>query len=95
MGIVAHILVWKGKKPSKNIQSLAREKRYELLFNQCEKLKCKNILLGHHQDDLMENFFLRILRGSGLKGLISLDRKTKIKKINLQDLYWRHQKKKI
>ena len=83
MGIVAHILVWKGKKPSKNIQSLARNKRYELLFNKCEKLKCKNILLGHHQDDLMENFFLRILRGSGLKGLISLDRKTEIKKINL------------
>jgi len=83
MGIVTDILVWKGKKPSKNIQSIARNKRYELLFNQCNKLKFENILLGHHQDDLMENFFLRILRGSGLKGLISLDKKTKIKKINL------------
>ena len=83
MGIVSHILVWKGKKPSKNIQSVARNKRYELLFNQCNKLKIENILLGHHQDDLMENFFLRILRGSGLKGLISLDKKTQIKRINL------------
>ncbi len=83
MGIFSHILVWRGKKPSKNIQSIARNKRYELIINQCNKLKFENILLGHHQDDLMENFFLRILRGSGLKGLISLDKKTKIKKINL------------
>ena len=38
-----------------------------------------NIILGHHQDDLVENFFIRMLRGSGLKGLISLNKKTLIK----------------
>ena len=36
------------------------------------------MVLGHHQDDLFENFFIRILRGSGLKGLISLDVKNRI-----------------
>ena len=36
--INAKILSWKGKKPSKNIQSNARKKRYELLFRQCNKL---------------------------------------------------------
>ena len=36
------------------------------------------ILTGHHSDDLIENFFIRLLRGSGLKGLISFD-KTKSK----------------
>ncbi len=81
--INAKILSWKGKKPSKNIQSNARKKRYELLFRQCNKLNINYILLGHHQDDFMENFFIRILRGSGLKGLVSLDKKNKIDKINL------------
>ena len=76
--ISSEILTWKGKKPTKNIQSSARTKRYELLFRKCDKFKIKNILLGHHQDDLFENFFIRMLRGSGLKGLISLDKKTKI-----------------
>lgn len=81
--IKAEILSWKGKKPSKNIQSNARKKRYELLFKQCDKLNINNILLGHHQDDYIENFFIRILRGSGLKGLVSLDKKNKIEEINL------------
>jgi len=81
--ITPEILTWKGKKPSKNIQSLARIKRYELIYKQCDKYKIKNILIGHHQDDLFENFFIRLLRGSGLKGLISLDKENKIGDKNL------------
>ena len=77
------ILTWRGKKPLKNIQALSRKKRYDLLFLECDKYKLNNILLGHHQDDLFENFFIRILRGSGLKGLISLNKKTMINNKNL------------
>jgi tRNA(Ile)-lysidine synthase len=78
-----NILTWKGKKPRKNIQSVAREKRYELLTNVAKKYRIQNILLGHHLDDLFENFFIRILRGSGLKGLISLDKETHKNQIKL------------
>ena len=77
------VLTWIGKKPKSNIQSLARNKRYQLLINKAKKLKVNNILLGHHKDDLIENFFIRILRGSGLNGIISFDEKTKYKNINL------------
>ena len=77
------ILKWIGKKPSSNIQSLARKKRYNLLVDEAKKSKIKNILLGHHQGDLYENFFIRILRGTGLNGLISLSEKTYYKNINL------------
>ena len=77
------ILTWRGKKPLNNIQSLARKKRYELLFKKCDELKIRNVLLGHHQDDLFENFFIRMLRGSGLKGLVSLDKKSRIDNKNL------------
>ena len=81
--INSHVLTWKGKKPIKNIQSLARSKRYEFLFSKCKKLKISNLVLGHHIDDLIENFFLRMARGSGLKGLVSLGMKTQIEGINL------------
>ncbi len=53
------------------------------MFSQCKKYKINNIILGHHLDDLFENFFIRILRGSGLKGIVSLDRKTIVKNVNL------------
>jgi tRNA(Ile)-lysidine synthase len=73
------ILKWKGKKPSSNIQSIARDKRYSLLVSECKKQKIKHLLLGHHLDDLLENFFIRILRGSGLNGLISFNKNSKYK----------------
>ena len=37
--INAEILTWKGKKPSNNIQSLARIERYKLLYSRGNKFK--------------------------------------------------------
>ena len=81
--IKSDILKWYGKKPISNIQSLARNKRYSLLINQAKKMNIKTILTGHHIDDLYENFFIRISRGSGLNGLVSFNEKTNIDKVNL------------
>ena len=83
INIDCKILPWNGKKPSKNMQALARDKRYSLLVNECRKNKIKNLLLGHHLDDLSENFLIRIVRGSGLNGLVSFNKKTKYKDQNL------------
>ena len=83
INIDCKILPWNGKKPSKNTQALARDKRYSLLVNECRKNKIKNLLLGHHLDDLSENFLIRIVRGSGLNGLVSFNKKTKYKDQNL------------
>ncbi len=77
------IETWWGTKPKTNIQSVAREKRYKLLIGKAKKFKINNILLGHHKDDLYENFFIRILRGSGLNGIASFDKRSKEKNINL------------
>ena len=71
------ILNWNGKKPTKNIQALARDKRYSLLANECKKNNIKYLLVGHHLNDLFENFLIRIVRGSGLNGLISFSKNTK------------------
>ena len=80
--IKLEILTWYGKKPKIKIQSVARDKRYELILDKCNQHKIGNILIAHHQDDLFENFFIRMARGSGLKGLISLDKKTRYKNVN-------------
>ena len=48
-----------------------------------QKNKINLILTGHQIDDLYENFILRLLRGSGLKGLTSLD---KVSKYTINDI---------
>ena len=83
LNIQSKILTVKSKKPQNGIQSFARKKRYDLLFSKCKELKINNLVLGHHMDDLIENFFLRMVRGSGLKGLVSLGEVAKINNINL------------
>jgi len=86
INVKCEILKWNGKKPSKNIQAIARDKRYALLVNECKKNNIKYLLLGHHVNDLFENFLIRLLRGSGLKGLISFGKETKYKDKNLNIL---------
>ena len=67
------ILKWIGVKPKSNIQSIARKKRYDLIYKECLKDKINFIFIAHHIDDLYENFIIRLLRGSGLKGLVSFN----------------------
>ena len=83
ISIQCTILNWNGKKPSKNIQAIARDKRYSLLANECKKNNIKYLLLGHHLNDLFENFLIRIVRGSGLNGLISFSKNTKYRSQNI------------
>ena len=72
--ISSNILTIKNEKISSNIQSVARENRYKLITKQSLIKKIDMILTAHHSDDLIENFFIRLLRGSGLKGLISFSK---------------------
>ena len=71
--IKCKILKWNGQKPKSNIQSIARIKRYDLIYKECLKSKINFIFIAHHIDDLYENFIIRLLRGSGLKGLVSFN----------------------
>ena len=80
-GIKSEILTCYKKIKKSNLQSAARENRYNLIFNKCFKNKINLVLTAHHMNDMYENFFIRMLRGSGLKGLSSFrNSKTKIKK---------------
>ena len=86
IGIKCKVLSWKGKKPSRNIQSIAREARYSLLAKECNKNNIKHLLLGHHSNDLVENFLIRVVRGSGLNGLVSFNKSVKYKNEDLNIL---------
>ena len=78
--IPSKILSWKGKLPKSNIQKKARDMRYSLISNYCVKKRVKYLITAHHLDDQIENFFIRLLRGSGLTGLSSMATNTNYSK---------------
>jgi len=54
------------------LEAAARDARYGLFEQQLEEGEV--LFLAHHQDDQVETFFLRLLRGAGLEGLSSMPR---------------------
>ena len=62
--------------PSSNIEEKCRVQRYNILQKHSHRNEL--ILIGHHLNDQIETFFLRMLRGSALKGLSSMNPSTTI-----------------
>jgi len=68
-GLEAHVLVWKGAKPSADIEAEARAARYRLMGAWCAEKGAAALYLAHTMEDQAETFLLRLSRGSGLDGL--------------------------
>lgn len=69
--------------PEVDIEGSLREVRYNLLTQFCQKNKIDNLLIAHHNQDLAENFLIRLFRGSGIDGLAAMDEVSQINKINI------------
>jgi tRNA(Ile)-lysidine synthase len=69
LGLTAHVLAWKGRKPEGDIEAAAREARYRLMGDWARDNGIAALYLGHTRDDQAETFLLRLARGSGLDGL--------------------------
>lgn len=78
-----HILTYNGPKPTSRIEEKAREIRYHLLQEFCNKNNIHSVCLAHHNDDQSETFFARLARGSGLDGLCAIHPVSKRGKVTL------------
>ena len=58
--------------PETAIQESARGERYRLLGYWAEERRLGAIVTAHHADDQAETFLMRLLRGSGVRGLAAL-----------------------
>ena len=67
------VLEWEeGANIKSNIEAQAREARYSLLKEYAVKNEIEVIITAHHLDDQIENFLIRLTRGSGIDGLASM-----------------------
>jgi tRNA(Ile)-lysidine synthase len=58
-----------------SIQMAARELRYNWFRDLCKKNQCNFIAVAHNRDDVLETFFINLGRGTGIKGLTSIQPK--------------------
>ncbi len=69
-----HIIAF--KKPilvDASLPARARDARYDTLWKWCAENNVKTLAVGHHADDQMETFMMRLISGSGIKGLLAMD----------------------
>lgn len=57
-------------------QMAARDLRYAWFHDLLSSQNAKYIAIAHHTNDDVETFFINLLRGSGLKGLLGISEKT-------------------
>lgn len=56
-----------------SMEAWARAARHKLLETHAREKGVDRVALGHHQDDQVETFFTRLLRGTGARGLGGMD----------------------
>ncbi|MFO8052519.1 MAG: tRNA lysidine(34) synthetase TilS [Candidatus Omnitrophota bacterium] len=52
-----------------SLEQTARKLRFDFFLKVSRQIKIKKLALAHHKDDLAETVLMRIIRGTGLKGL--------------------------
>lgn len=62
-----------------SLEQTARNLRFDFFLKLCRHFKIKKLALAHHKDDLIETVLMRIIRGTGLKGLRAFLPKSKFK----------------
>jgi len=67
-----HVEYWKGWSGAGNLQSEARDARYELMADWAYANDVSHVLLGHTADDQAETFIMRLARGAGVDGLSAM-----------------------
>jgi tRNA(Ile)-lysidine synthase len=60
------------EKNKLSIQMAARELRYNWFRELCKANHCNLIAVAHNKDDVIETFFINLGRGTGIKGLTSI-----------------------
>ena len=64
-------------KSGRSIQEIARKLRYEWFEQLIKGNEIDYLVTAHHSDDVIETFFINLIRTSGIKGLQSIPLKTK------------------
>lgn len=72
LGVQHHVEIWPGWDGGGNLQSHARNARYELITAWALNNQINTIVLGHTANDQAETVLMRLARGAGVDGLAAM-----------------------
>ncbi|MBF0454749.1 MAG: tRNA lysidine(34) synthetase TilS [Magnetococcales bacterium] len=72
LGLKTVLSRWQQPPDRGNLPAQAREARYHFLTRTASEHGANLVATGHHQDDQVETFLERLLRGSGITGLCAM-----------------------
>ena len=77
-GIPFVLEVWNDLTPGAGFEEAARQKRINFFLTNFPKAE---IFLAHHQDDVLENAFIKMLRGANISGVTGLRDETEMEQL--------------
>ncbi len=77
------ILTYDGKIPNSNIENVARNYRYKMIFKYMGDNNIETLFVGHNKDEEVETFLLNLTRGSGVYGLSGISEISKRENITI------------
>lgn len=83
LDFVSKKITWPISKSKYPNEQALRKSRYDFLFYVARKYRLNKIALAHTLDDQAETVLMRLIRGTGLYGLISIFPKRKIKSFTI------------
>ncbi|MBF0448081.1 MAG: tRNA lysidine(34) synthetase TilS [Magnetococcales bacterium] len=72
LGLKTRAERWLQPETTGNLPAQARLARYEFLTRTAAEFGARSLITGHHQDDQVETFMERLIRGSGVTGLCAM-----------------------
>ncbi|AXY26536.1 tRNA lysidine(34) synthetase TilS [Suicoccus acidiformans] len=80
-GLPFELGIWESGEQQRS-EAAARKARYTFFADILTTYQARNLITGHHLDDFVETFLLRIGRGSSLKGLAGMQAHSRQKLVN-------------
>lgn len=77
LGVELHVQdfdveAYKRTRRGVSTEMACRSLRYDWFYELTMALKCRPVAVAHHADDNLETFFLNLLRGTGINGLVGM-----------------------
>ena len=81
LGLSPVIIRWQGAKPATGLQAAARDFRLKTFASIAHQHDANTVLLGHTLEDQAETVMMRIIQGTGMRGLSGIRKSLKLKNV--------------